>query len=205
MSEPSVELDLTGLSQSNYRRHSYRRYSALAGGIVAVIGFSVLAYLVLAFAGSHPAEAQPAYVLVAVSALFAYLCFGLGWWLYRAWARPPVALRVLPNEVEFLFPSGRTQMIEWTRLRGRLDIIVRTTDKRTPPDAKVWLIASTNERPWMVIWAPVIPDTFIPEGAVTAILEAARKAGMWVSEETYLPAFSFDNSRSWTLFRVSPA
>lgn len=205
MGEASIELDLTGLSQSNYGRHSYRRYSVLAGGVAAVIGFCVLACLVLEFAGTHPSESQPAYVLVAVSALFAYLCFGLGWWLYRAWARPPVALRVLPNGVEFRSPSGRTRIIEWIHLRGRLDIIVRTTDKKTPPDAKVWLIASPNERPWMVIWAPVIPDTFIPVEGVTAILEAARKAGMWVSEQKYLPALSFDSSRSWTLFRVSPA
>lgn len=196
-------IDLADLSRQNYLRHPFRRWFALSGGVSAISGFSLLDALALRATASTPSEALVAYMFIAFSLLFAYLCFAVGWWLFRAWAPPPTRLTIRLEGVDFELSSGKTLQVRWAQPESRMDIVVRKTDPRTPPESMVWVIAFLAARPVQKVWAPIVPDAFIPEHAVRPILDTARIAGATVREESYLPAFSGDPARSWKLYRVS--
>jgi hypothetical protein len=203
MSVEHQEWDLASLSRRNYQMHPYRRGLALAIGAAVVVGFLTLASLVLRYGLAHPAALGAGYVVSAVCLIFAYLGFAPFWWLFRAWAAPPVRIGVDVEGVELLLLNGKSMKLAWSDDIARLDLVVRTTDSQVDPSARVWLVAAIKPRAIQAVWLPVVPDCFLPEESVAPILQLARSAGASVQEMTYWPGFPRDSSRSWIMYRVS--
>ena len=204
MAGEGITTDLADLSRRNYLRHPYRRWMALAAGIGASGGFGLFAGVIFDFGTSHPGDLQTAYVLIAGCVLFAYLCFALGWWLFRKWAAPPVKIKVDQDGVEIGLRSGKTCKIGWDRPGARMDIVVRTRDSSVPSEARIWVVTAVGTPHIQMAWLPVVPDAFLPESAVGPILAAARARGKPIHEEVYAPGFPRNVSRSWTLYRIGP-
>jgi len=198
----SVEFDVPDLSASTYSRHPLRRWAALSLAIASVGGFVVLDLKLIQFAANNPSRSGSAYLLVALSVLFAFQCFSLLWWRFRVWARPPVRVRFSSEKFEFLMASGRTLEVRWVEGKPRVDMVVRSGDDSVPFDSKVWLVVTLSRRYHYHVLSRVIPYTYIPGAAVAAVLGISRQAGLPIQEIAYTPGFSNDPSRTWTLYRI---
>jgi len=202
--EAVLSLDLTELSTQNVARRPRRRWVALLMGIAGAIGVVLLAGFAYYAASSRTGEWAPAILLIAGSGLVAYYLFGSGWWLFRAWAPPRTAMRLYADRVEFELGARGTIRMSWLPSGPTFNVVHRRTDPRTPPESRVWAIAAFDPHSIQKVWQPVVPDAFIPESKVDELLRAIRLLCLLVTSESYLLAFSADQARMWTLYRVGP-
>jgi len=175
---------------------------ALAIGIGVLIGFPLLDWFVIRFVALHPDETVGGYFIVGWSVVFIFLCFGIMWWLFRLWDRPPIRMRIFTDRIEFVLSSGVVRTVHWKDPSMRLDVIVRTGDPRIPRESMVMLEASIVPRPAYHMLTPVIPQTYIPYGADETIINGARSANLSIREESYTPDFSGGSPRRWILHRI---
>jgi hypothetical protein len=171
--------DLGIYSEPNFVRHRRPRL------IVAIVGSWALAaiatFLIYAVYAAPPSEKIAAIIIGAIGLFVGYMCLSLVVIPLKYWGRPPEKLTVRPDGIEFLFQNGGPQTFSWTEKAGRVDVVIRAAAPGVPEVARVRMtVLNSNEN--RLAWRRVIPLTYLPESAATAVVASARFAGCRIEE-----------------------
>ncbi|MCI4326965.1 MAG: hypothetical protein L3K16_04945 [Thermoplasmata archaeon] len=177
-----AQFDLRGYSESNYQRNRRPRVIALTIAIGVILAFLTMFATVLATGLDHPWEFGAALIIVVGGTPTVYLAFAMPFAYYKWYLRPPVGLTITPDTIVFEAISGGAISFRASEPGLRIGLSVLSDLAGAPPESRVLLVARHGEGDTALVWRRLLPFTYLPTGAVPAVLAWARRAGLEIYE-----------------------
>lgn len=202
ISPHSEEFDLTELSAGAYARFRWVRWAWLALAL-AVPGALALGFAYTAFYGVDRPANFPANDLFAIIAIWPIsIVFVIFFSRYRARARPPVALSLTADSLEFRFESGRIECLKPTDSRPILGISVYAPHTEPSPNLRIRGEVLRARHEVMLPWRRRVPLFYLPKEALPALLAWARQANFTVEEHPGPVSFPHPEP-DWIFYKAS--
>ncbi|HZY92000.1 MAG TPA: hypothetical protein VFG07_04395 [Thermoplasmata archaeon] len=176
---------LQPLSAANYRRHRTLR-GVLVG---AAFGIATLSVLLGLYIVSTPAYYQLGGISLAANLFYAavvlWSSLGAGVVSYRMAALGPDSLRVSEKGLVFTYPTGRQEVLDWTKLRETANLSDRTALPNVPSTAK-WRFMVPPRSLWEILTfrAGRVPVVYLSSDAAQDLIDSAVANGVLMTKQT---------------------